>query len=368
MVYMLSDLHIGAKNNNSFFFENTIERYFNEYFFPLCMNNGGCRKDDILVVLGDVFDNRQSVNSVMMSYAIGLFEKLADTFSKVYVICGNHDTPSTKQNCDTSLNCLKHIAGVELVVDKPICVAYEGEILGMLPWATDTEVLKRWAEEMPRAQYLFCHVETAGCLMTGGKGVRSESPFEVDSLGNRNHIFSGHIHIRQEHAKITYVGSPYHLDRNDTGNTKGVYVLDVMQGGSTFYPNNVTPEYKNINIRTIMDSPEEAHAEMRGNYCTVQVPSSLAGESAVKDLVTRLSEGTLGDDGPLTLTTDMQTEGESLATDLQVLESVNDGTFSLADFIKRFIEESPDYDNMEKKALLKLIYEPAKDFENAKSV
>jgi hypothetical protein len=48
-----------------------------------------------------------------------------------------------------------------------------------------------------------------------GKPVKSEYQ---DEYGK---VYSGHIHIVQEINYFTFVGSPYHLDRNDVGNKKG---------------------------------------------------------------------------------------------------------------------------------------------------
>lgn len=351
---MISDLHIGVKNNNSIFFKNTIEDYFNNFFFPVIQKNCDPLRGDILIVLGDVFDNRQNINSFVLSYTVQLFERLSKCFKKTYVICGNHDTPSTKENTNSALACLKHIENIEVVSNSPICVQYKNSLLGMLPWNGNTEELKEWAADMPNADYLFCHIETAGAVLTH-KNTRSEKDFEASSLGKHKMIYSGHIHIKQKQRNIHYIGSPYHINKNDIGNTKGILILDTEKNEEMFLPNDRSPQYVVINMSDYEKDPL-TRDKMINNYCTVVVSSEALTERKTKDLISELSDSVGKENGPLSVNIELYENKEEIHTE----NIKNNSSFSLYEFVSEYIDNCEDYSDKEKGLLKKLICEPLK--------
>ena len=68
---MVSDSHLGCRSNSVLWLQ-IIEDYFFNFFIPLIKKE--YKKGDVLYHLGDVFDNRQSVNLAAQDLAIRVFE------------------------------------------------------------------------------------------------------------------------------------------------------------------------------------------------------------------------------------------------------------------------------------------------------
>ena len=80
-IWMVSDSHLGCRSN-SVLWLNIIEDYFFNFFIPLVKKE--YKKGDVLYHLGDVFDNRQSINLAAQHLAIRVFEELAKTFPDIH--------------------------------------------------------------------------------------------------------------------------------------------------------------------------------------------------------------------------------------------------------------------------------------------
>ena len=86
-VWVLGDLHFGVRSNSMEWLQ--IQKdFFEEVFIPNLKKH--VKPGDVLVQVGDKFDNRQSINIKVLNYAMDLFERLGEILP-VHVICGNHD-------------------------------------------------------------------------------------------------------------------------------------------------------------------------------------------------------------------------------------------------------------------------------------
>lgn len=102
---IISDTHLGARSNSVEWLE-VMKDWFYSDFIPKVKEI--YQPGDILIHCGDVFDNRQSVNLLVLHEGIRLFEELSAIFeSGVYVIAGNHDVMRKTTNEVSSLDCLK---------------------------------------------------------------------------------------------------------------------------------------------------------------------------------------------------------------------------------------------------------------------
>jgi len=241
-IWVISDTHFGAKNNSK-----SWESIFNEwmeYIVPFFKNQ--VKEDDILVHLGDVFDNRQSIGLSTMNLAVSFFEKMSGIFSAVYVLCGNHDAYSDRSNDITSLECLKYIPKVK-VIKKPERMTFSGRNIVFIPWCESIKKVKDELDASFSNDIVFCHADFGGCTMNAS-GTKSKSELETPS---DMRIYSGHIHHRQRHGCVTYVGSPYQLTQNDRNNTKGVWLINPESMEDEFFENNVSPQFSRFNYTDI---------------------------------------------------------------------------------------------------------------------
>ena len=77
---------------------------------------------------------------------------------------------------------------------------------------------------------------------------RNADKIDVEEFGKYKHVFSGHIHIRQVNKNFSFIGSPYQMDRNDTGDQKGITILDLSTDEVKFEPNNYSPVFKKFSV------------------------------------------------------------------------------------------------------------------------
>ena len=72
-IWVLGDMHLGVRSNSMEWLQ--IQKdFYEKQFIPHLKAN--IKEGDILVQVGDAFDNRQSINLKVLHYAIDLFERL----------------------------------------------------------------------------------------------------------------------------------------------------------------------------------------------------------------------------------------------------------------------------------------------------
>ena len=80
-VWILGDMHLGIRSNSNEWLEIQKDFYEN-MFIPTLKKN--VQEGDVLVQVGDSFDNRQSINLKVLHYAVDLFERLRSDFTSSY--------------------------------------------------------------------------------------------------------------------------------------------------------------------------------------------------------------------------------------------------------------------------------------------
>ena len=76
---------------------------------------------------------------------------------------------------------------------------------------------------------------------------------DVEDFKGYKKVYSGHIHLYQRSKNFTFVGSIFEMDRNDMGNQKGVFILDVIEGDEKFIPNMISPKFKKVYLMNESD-------------------------------------------------------------------------------------------------------------------
>ena len=274
-IWMVSDTHLGCRAN-SVMWLSLIEDYFFNFFIPHAKKNW--KKGDILYHLGDVFDNRQSLNLAAQNLGIRIFEELATIFPEIHVIVGNHDIMRKNSNDISSVDCLKYIPNVT-VYKQPKVLEYGKTKCLLMPWRKDAKHEKETLKKFKDIDYLFCHTETQGVqtspstkyLHEGGNTKRTFSKFK--------RVYSGHIHYRQEKGNFILVGNPYEMTRSDRDNQKGIYILDIDSGKHEFVENNYSPRFKKYYINDILERRMgELRKEFEGNFVDILIPSNVLGK------------------------------------------------------------------------------------------
>jgi len=269
-IFILGDVHFGIRASSMEWFEIT-KSYFEDFFIPMLKEN--IKPGDVLIQLGDIFDNRQSVNLKFNNYAIDLFTRIGEII-ETHIIVGNHDIYYKHSNDVSSLDSFKFIPNVH-VYKEPQLIDFGTAKCLMLPWRStyelETEALVKYKG---KADYVFSHSEMKG-LMLNRKSIQ-EHGIEVSEYSKFKRIYSGHIHYSQTSENVIMVGNAYQMTRSDCDNRKGVFLLDFTIGEHTFIENNHTPKFVKLNLTNILEMQiGDIKDLIRNNFIDLYIPSDI---------------------------------------------------------------------------------------------
>jgi len=281
-IFIVGDIHFGVRAS-LIEWQDISELYFTDYLIPLLKRE--YREGDILLQLGDIFDNRQSVNLRVQNLAIKYFEILGKILP-IFVLAGNHDLYNKRSNEISSLDCLKYIPNIKIYKEPEIVKFGKSECL-IMPWRADHHEEEKTLDQFPKAKYVFCHSELQG-VQLNKKSVQLEGTRPA-KFKNYLRVYTGHIHYSQTVGNIHLVGNAYQMTRSDHGNTKGVHLLDLSTEQHVFFENKVTPEFCKININTIKDlTLGELRAIVKNNFVDMYVDSDTMLKCNISHLINLL--------------------------------------------------------------------------------
>lgn len=276
-IAMIADIHIGIKKADAVFMESQL-RFFREQFVPELSERG----IKTIWVLGDVFDTRQQINTLVINKVIELFRDTLKDFD-INIIVGNHDMYLTTDTGINSLKILDLLPNVT-VYENQTSLTIDGKKILVQPWIVD------YAQEnliIGKYDYCFCHADIIGFDQGGGR--LSESGLVAkEILKHVDAVYSGHYHngIHRQFEKgksITYLGAPYQLTRIDRGGTRGYHILDIATGERTMVENKVSMKftrhvYPDVNLEVIP-----------GNVVDLDIPAEYNDQTKkISVLVTKL--------------------------------------------------------------------------------
>ena len=245
--------------------------YFNEVVIPYMKKN--VKPDDILVHNGDVFDNRSQIGLHTINMTIELFEEFSKIFKDIRIIVGNHDIWNKHTNDITSINVLKYIPNIKIYYTPQVELLGTKSVL-FNPWVEDVNEEKKLLKDV-NVDYVFGHLEIGG-VTTNSKGTQITNNSTIkNSDFKKSKVYAGHIHIKQDNKNIHYIGSPYHKDRGDRGNERGLTILNVETGKTKFIKNTYSPMFIRDYIKDISDmTVGEIKDRWKNNYVDLYVDSN----------------------------------------------------------------------------------------------
>jgi DNA repair exonuclease SbcCD nuclease subunit len=285
-IWIVSDTHLGARNNSIEWLDRMTE-YFYKFFIPLVKEH--YQEGDILIHSGDVFDNRQSLNLLVMNRGMSIFEELSDIFGNgIHIIAGNHDILRKNSNDITSIDVLKYIPNITIHKEPTILNINAHKIL-LMPWRKDHEEEVQCIQDHPEADYAFCHANISGMHFDSRRIVETGS--DIDVFKKLKHVYSGHIHYGQSKNNITFVGNPYQMTRSDAGNTKGIYLLDLDNGGHVFFENTYSSNFVKFYLDKSLELTVNRFKELcKNNFVDIYVKSEFLIKYPISNLVNTLNE------------------------------------------------------------------------------
>ena len=260
-VIFISDVHFGKGNIEKL---HIMKDYFDNFFIPFVKQQKKSH-NPCIVIAGDYFDNRQNIDINVLNVAIDVMKDTAKE-CQVYVVIGNHDIYKKCETDITSLKPFDDVDGVMLIYDKYELTLKDDKKLLLVSWVGDfKKENKIIAENKDNYDILVFHTELSGMTYDNNRPIINGLNLDIVE---DDKIVSGHIHKRQESKKGIYLGSPYHLDRSDIGNRKGIYTFTVDNGKliRSFYENTYSPEYVLKRFSEIGRNPEDWKDIVSNNF------------------------------------------------------------------------------------------------------
>jgi predicted MPP superfamily phosphohydrolase len=272
-VFLIGDTHLalGFPNKADKWF-NVHQEYFKDFLIPFLKKE--VKEDDIIVHLGDLFDNRDIIPINILNYGLDIVLEISK-IAPFHIIIGNHDCWSKSSDEINTIRPFKFIPNV-FVYDKVTQIEHNKYKLVMMPYIEKKKEQIEYINKFKGADYLLCHSDLNGARMhLTSVGHRNHDKIELDEFKAFKRVYSGHIHIVDRHKNFTFVGSNFQMDRNDYNDQKGIFVLDLETGEDQFIHNNISPVFKKIRIKdeTHIDILEDL--KLSKDYIDIEISNSL---------------------------------------------------------------------------------------------
>lgn len=266
--WMITDIHFGARANSVEWID--IQKdYFENFFIPLVERE--YRKGDVLLVLGDIFDSRHSINLMVLNLALDVFSKLSKIFADgIIVILGNHDCYLKSSNEINSVRCLSFIPNIN-IYEEPSSIKIGERKFLLMPWRKSAQDEAECIKTMSGTnEYLLMHTDVKG--FKHNKHSDIVTGCELSTYKQFKKVYSGHIHYAQHIGNVNMLGSPFEITRSDRGNTKGVTILDLDTEKETFFENKHSPRFLMFNFADVIEmTPEKMKRLCKNNFVDIVI-------------------------------------------------------------------------------------------------
>jgi DNA repair exonuclease SbcCD nuclease subunit len=242
-IVILGDPHFGLRNNSKYFLNKQLE-FFETIFFPYIESN----KLKELIILGDTFDNRRTIDiSILNIFNEKFFRILEHLNVNTKIIIGNHDI---FYKDTTEINSVKYLEKQF----KNIKVIKQFEEIGNIAycsWIVPNELdnFYNFIKET-KSDILIGHFEISGFDMT--QGHPCEDGIQQTIFHKFKKVISGHFHVRSKIGNIEYVSTQLEHNWSDYSLEKGFGILDTSNN-EIEYINNPNKIYEKINYNKSFD-------------------------------------------------------------------------------------------------------------------
>ena len=272
-IFMVGDSHIGLgyPNKTDKWFK-VHQEYFSDFLIPLLKER--VSPGDIIIHLGDLFDNRNVIPINLLNYGMDVVEEISK-IAPLHIIVGNHDCWSKSSDEINTIRPFKWIPNVH-IYDKTSQIEFNGIKLCLMPYIEKRLEQINLINANKDCDYLFCHSDLNGCRMhLTSVGHRNNDKIDVDDFKSFKRVYSGHIHIRQINTNFEFIGSNFQMDRNDYNDQKGITILDTDTGESEFIPNLVSPVFKKVRLVNEDDIEELELLSESKDYIDIAISNNL---------------------------------------------------------------------------------------------
>lgn len=272
-IFLIGDTHIGLgyPNTTDKWHKIHIE-YFKDFLIPLLKKE--VKEGDIIIHLGDLFDNRNIIPINLLNYGMDIVEEISK-IAPLHIIIGNHDLYSKSTSEINSVRPFKYIPNVK-IYDSPKILKFNNLDILMMPYIEKRLDQIKVIDENKNCDYLFCHSDLNGCKMhLNSAAHRNSDKIDIENFKSFKKVRSGHIHLVQSNDCFTFVGSIFQMDRNDTGDQKGIFVINTDDDTEEFFPNNISPVFRKFRAITEEDIDRLDEIKDTKDYIDLAISNNL---------------------------------------------------------------------------------------------
>lgn len=271
-IFMIGDSHAGVYPLSYHKWMDNFKNYFYNFYIPLLKEKS--KPGDICIHVGDLFDNRNTVPIDVLNDVQGVVEEISKILP-LHILLGNHDIYTKSTNDINTTKIFKYIPNV-FIYEETTQIDYNGLKLLLMPWVEKKKDQLDLISRYKNSDILFCHSDLNGARMhLKSVAHKNLDKIDIEHFKAFKKIYSGHIHIKQSTKNFTFIGSIYQMDRNDMNDQKGVFILDTDEMEEEFIPNNISPQFKKINISSEEDVIKLEDIDTSKNYIDLEISNSL---------------------------------------------------------------------------------------------
>lgn len=338
-IFLIGDTHIGLGYPNKTEKWLKVHReYFNDFLIPTLEKN--VEEGDIIIHLGDLFDNRNVIPINLLNFAMDQVERISK-IAPLHIIVGNHDCWSRSSDEINTVRPFKYIPNVS-IYDKVSTIEYKGNKLLLMPYFDKKKDQVEHINNNKDCDYLFCHSDLNGAKMhLTSVAHKNLDKIDVDEFKGFKGVYSGHIHLVQRNKNFVFIGSNFQMDRNDYGDQKGLFTIDVETGEEEFIPNNVSPVFKKVRIVEEDDIEELEELKDTKDYVDISISNNLlvSNRKLRRKLEILLEKGNFASIDYIDDITNELEDGDEESIDESIDENVIDISIQLdyEDYVKEYI-------------------------------
>jgi DNA repair exonuclease SbcCD nuclease subunit len=281
-IALISDIHYGVKGNSE-----TYLSIIEDFFLNTLSNVLKDREITDVRILGDLFDNRNTINIRTVNTVIKVFRWYQTNMPSVKwkILLGNHDIYYHNRLDINSIELIREFPNVTVISSVTEEKIDDYKIISF-PWLVEgTEPDTKFKEIISSdKRYDLClgHFEINGFEVVSG--ITHEGGVDSGKFKNFDRVISGHFHLRRTDGHISYLGCPYPLTWADYGDEKGIHIFDIETKQTEFIKNVNSPIFVRINIEDLLAKNKEQISLIKGNFVKLIIDKKYSDQIIVKAL------------------------------------------------------------------------------------